>query len=108
MKIQKNHVTLIGNIGTLAQVTNFDNGNKVARFKVSTQKLHRSSAGSFMLKKEWHRIFAWGNLARFIESYAENGKRVAIHGRIVNRTYVNRGGLKRKISEVELRSIVGL
>lgn len=108
MLILKNHVTLIGDIGTLAEVTHFDNGNRVARFKMATHKLFRSTNGKLALKKEMHQVFAWGNMARFIESYAKKGKRVAIHGRLVNRTLVNKEGIKRKVSEVELRHIVGL
>jgi single-strand DNA-binding protein len=108
MLVLKNHVTLIGDIASFAEVTHFDNGNRVARFKMATHKLFRSTNGKLSLKKEWHQIFAWGSMARFIESYAEKGKRVAIHGRLVSRTFVNPKGLKRKTSEIELRQIVGL
>ena len=57
---------------------------------------------------EWHRIFAWGNMAQFIEKYGEKGKKVAIHGRLVNRSYLNPEGKKRNLTEVEVRQIIGL
>lgn len=104
----RNHVTLIGSIGTMTEVTNFENGSKIARFSISTEKSFRANNGSTRLTKEWHRIFAWGNMAQFIEYYAEKGKKVAIHGRLVNRTYLNTDGQKRNITEVELRNIIGL
>jgi single-strand DNA-binding protein len=104
----RNHVTLIGNIGTTTEVTNFENGSKVARFSVSTDRVFRANSGKMHVNKEWHRIFAWGNMAQFIENYAEKGKKVAIHGRLVNRTYLNSDGQKRQIAEVELRNIIGL
>lgn len=104
----RNHVTLVGSIGTKTEVTNFENGSKIARFSISTDKAFRANNGSMRVSKEWHRIFAWGNLAQFIENYAEKGKKVAIHGRIVNRTYLNNDGRKRNITEVELRNIIGL
>ena len=47
-------------------------------------------------------------MAQFVEEYAEKGKKVAIHGRLVNRTYLNKEGKKRSITEVELRHIIGL
>jgi single-stranded DNA-binding protein len=47
-------------------------------------------------------------MALFIESYAEKGKKVAIHGRLVNRTYLSKDGKKRNVTEVELRHIIGL
>ena len=104
----RNHVTLIGNIGTQTEITNFDNGNKVARFSLATDISYRTNYGKTKADIEWHRIFAWGNMALFIESYAEKGKKVAIHGRLVNRTYLSQDGKKRNVTEVELRHIIGL
>lgn len=108
MTTLRNHVTLIGNIGTPAEITNFENGNKVARFNLATNTTYRANNGKTKSDTEWHRIFAWGNMAQFIESYAEKGKKVAIHGRLVNRTYLSQDGKKRSVTEVELRHIIGL
>ncbi len=104
----RNHITLIGNIGTAAEITQFENGNKVARFNLATDTSYRANNGKMKIGTEWHRIFAWGNLAQFIENYAEKGKKVAIHGRLVNRTYLNKEGVKRNVTEVELHHIIGL
>ena len=104
----RNHITLIGNIGTATEITNFDNGSKVARFGLATDKIYRANNGKMKSSIEWHRVFAWGNMAQFIEQYAEKGKKVAIHGRLVNRTYLNQEGVKRSVTEVELRHIIGL
>jgi single-strand DNA-binding protein len=104
----RNHITLVGNIGTQAEITNFDNGNKVARFSIATDRTYRANNGKIKSDTEWHRVFAWGNMAQFIEQYAEKGKKVAIHGRLVNRTYLNQEGVKRSVTEVELRHIIGL
>lgn len=104
----RNHVTLIGNIGSKTEITKFDNGNKVARFNLATDSNYRANDGKMKSDTEWHRIFAWGNMAQFIEMYAEKGKKVAIHGRLVCRTYLNNEGKKRSVTEVELRHIIGL
>ncbi len=108
MNTLKNYITLIGKIGTDAQYTKFDNGRSVARFKLSTQKTERKNDGKYMETTQWHNVFAWGNLAEFIEHYAQIGKKVAIHGRIVNRTYLNPAGVKRNKTEIEIRNIIGL
>lgn len=108
MNTLRNHITLIGSIGSKTEVTNFDNGGKVARFRLSTDKTYRSNDGKIKSSKEWHSVFAWGNMAQFIEAYGEKGKKVAIHGRLVNRTFLSREGRQRNITEVEVRHIVGL
>ncbi|MCH2223566.1 MAG: single-stranded DNA-binding protein [Crocinitomicaceae bacterium] len=104
MQSLKNYVTLIGNMGTNAQITNFENGGKVARFNLATDKYSKDGAK----RAEWHRVFAWGSIAQFIENYGEKGKELAIHGRLVNRTYTNRDGKPRKITEIEVRHVIGL
>ena len=104
----RNYVTLVGNIGSNTQITNFENGKSVARFSLATQKTTRKNDGNYTNLVEWHRIFAWGNMAQFIEKYGEKGKKVAIHGRLVNRSYLNPEGKKRNLPEVEVRQIIGL
>jgi len=104
----RNYVTLVGNIGSNTQITNFENGKSVARFNLATQKTTRKNDGNYTNLVEWHRIFAWGNMAQFIEKYGEKGKKVAIHGRLVNRSYLNPEGKKRNLTEVEVRQIIGL
>ena len=98
----------VNDIGSNTQITNFENGKSVARFSLATQKTTRKNDGNYTNLVEWHRIFAWGNMAQFIEKYGENGKKVAIHGRLVNRSYLNPEGKKRNLTEVEVRQIIGL
>jgi single-strand DNA-binding protein len=71
----QNHVTLIGNIGSSTKITTFQNGNKVARFSLASDKEFRANNGKMKINTEWHKIFAWGNMAQFIEMYAEKGKK---------------------------------
>lgn len=104
----RNYVTLVGNIGSNTQITNFENGKSVARFSLATQKTTRKNDGNYTNLVEWHRVFAWGNMAQFIEKYGEKGKKVAIHGRLVNRSYLNHEGKKRSLTEVEVKQIIGL
>lgn len=104
----RNHITLIGNIGSETHITNFENGRKVARFNIATDNEYRANDGKIRTSKEWHRVFAWGNLAQFIEKFAEKGKKVAIHGRLVTRSYFNKEGIKREVTEIEIRHILGL
>jgi single-strand DNA-binding protein len=104
----RNHVTLVGNMGMNAEITSFENGNKVARFSLATDKNYKKKDGQVEKNTEWHRVFAWGNMAQFIENYGEKGKPLAIHGRLVNRTYLSKEGKQRNITEVEIKHIIGL
>ena len=103
----KNHVMLVGNMGAPAQITNFDNGNKVARFSIAINRDKRTEEGSYITETEWHRLFAWGNMAQFIERFGDTGKKIAIHGRLVQRTYMTKDGKPKTLTEVEARQIIG-
>ncbi len=101
MQTLRNNITLVGNMGSPAKITNFENGSKIARFSFATNKFHDKKA-------QWHRVFAWGNMASFIENYGEKGRQLAIHGRLVKRTYVDKSGSTKDITEVEVKHIIGL
>ncbi len=103
-----NYVTLIGSISRNPQVKRFDDGSKIARFLVTTPKIYRKNDGQYTSKLDWHSVFAWGNMASFVQDYAAIGKKVAIHGRLVSRTYLDKKGKQRSSTEVELRQIIGL
>ncbi|MCR9171375.1 MAG: single-stranded DNA-binding protein [bacterium] len=105
MQTLKNHVTLIGSLRTKPEITNFENGRKVARFRVATNRYTKKDKKA---RIEWHRVFAWGNMAQFMENHAKIGNELAIHGRLVHRTYLNKNGEERKITEVEVKHVIGL
>jgi single-strand DNA-binding protein len=95
-----NQITLVGNMGDFAKVTQFENGAKVARFNLATHS--RSD------ETKWYRMFAWGNIAQFIERFGSKGKKIVVTGKIVERTYITKEGATRKVEEVEVRHVVGL
>ena len=100
MQTLRNNITLVGNMGSAAKITNFENGNKIARFNFATNRKTD--------KPDWHRVFAWGNMAQFIENYGEKGRQLAIHGRLIKRTYIDKSGIERNITEVEVKHVIGL
>jgi single-strand DNA-binding protein len=103
-----NNITLIGNMGMSAHITNFGNGNKVARFSMATDQNSTANDGKPEKRTEWYRVFAWGNMAQFIEKYGKKGQHLVVHGRLITRTYLNKQGTSRKVTEVEVNHIIGL
>jgi single-strand DNA-binding protein len=104
MQTLRNNIMLVGNMGSAPIITNFENGGKVARFRLATD--NKGSKGT--KQPDWHSVFAWGNMAGFLENYGAKGKQLAIHGRIVDRTYTNKSGEPRKITEIEVKHVIGL
>lgn len=106
MQRLRNQVTIVGNMNQSASITRFENGSLVARFSMATE--NKVSGKQKTKQAELFRMFAWGNTAQFIQRYCGVGNRLAITGKLVNRTYVSPEGQPRKITEVEVRQVVRL
>ena len=94
-----NQVVLVGNMGDFAKVTQFENGAKVARFQLATH---------FGKETKWYRMFAWGNIAQFIERFGSKGKQIVVTGNLVERTYVTMDGKLKHEEEVEVKHVIGI
>lgn len=100
MKSLKNSVYLIGNLGSGPEVKNFDGGKKVAQLNVATSDSYKNQKGEVEKTTQWHKVIAWGKLAEIMEKYLEKGSEVAIQGQLTYRTYQDKDGQKRTITEI--------
>lgn len=100
-----NSVQLTGNLGTAPEIRVFDNGSKLARFSMATNDRYTNKKGEPATETYWHSIIAWGRLADMAERLLDKGKEVKVSGKIVNKSYVDKNGIKRWSSEVEARDI---
>jgi single-strand DNA-binding protein len=55
---------------------------------------------------EWHRITAWGKLADLIDKYVIKGKEIAIEGKLTHRSYDDKDGNKRYITEIVVTDLL--
>ena len=104
MKSINNQVVMKGNLGTDIQITQTEKGFKVARFSLAQNTFKKDESGKKSWNTTWYRMFAWGNMATTLETNLKKGQSLFVSGRLVNRTYINRKGTPRKITEVEVQS----
>ena len=104
----KNKVQLIGNLGGKPEVKNTENGKKLATFSLATSESYRNASGEKVTETQWHRIVAWGKVAEIAEKYLDKGKEVAIEGKLVNRSYTDKEGNKKYITEVQVNELLML
>src|SRR5690606_39354366 len=64
--------------------------------------------GEAQERTEWHRVVAWANLAEIAEQYLSRGDRVFIEGEIQYRSYEDRDGATRYVTEIRARELVML
>ena len=104
----KNKVQLIGNLGDNPEVINLESGKKLAKFSMATNETYRNAKGEQIKDTQWHNVVAWGKTADIIEKYLEKGNEVAIEGKLVNRSYDDKDGNKRYITEVVANELLML
>jgi len=102
----KNKVQLIGNLGGKPEVKNTENGKKRAQFNVATSENYRNSKGEKVTETQWHRVIAWGKVAEIAEKYLDKGKEVAIEGKLINRSYTDKDGNKKYITEIQVNELL--
>ena len=106
MNSLKNRVILIGNLGQDPEIKNTENGKKVAHFTMATDDGYKNSDGQKVSEATWHNIVAWNGLAEVAGKFLRKGKQVAVEGRIVYRTYEDKKGVTKYITEIVLSDIV--
>lgn len=95
-----NKVILIGNLGKDPEVRSFEGGNMVANFTLATTEVFRDRNGNKVEQTEWHNIAMWGKLAEIAGKILRKGAKVYIEGRIKNRSWEDKEGHKRYITEI--------
>ena len=108
MKNLKNRVQLIGNIGKDPQVKSFESGKTMASFSLATTDNYLDQNGKRVSDTQWHQVVAWGKTANFVENYLEKGNRVAVDGKLVHRSYNDKDGVTKYITEVVVNEILML
>jgi len=102
----KNKVQLIGNLGGKPEVKNLQSGKKLAQFSIATHESYRNAKGEKVTETQWHRVVAWGKVAEVAEKYLDKGKEVAIEGKLVTRSYNDKEGSKKFITEVQVGELL--
>ena len=100
-----NKVILLGNLGKDPEVRRLDDGRGVANFSLATSETYKNKAGEKVTNTEWHNIVLWSPLAEIAESYLKKGSQLYLEGKISNRSYEDKDGVKKYISEVVGRDI---
>ena len=108
MNTLRNKVQLIGHLGNNPEIITLDSGKKLAKFSIATNESYKNAQGEKVKNTEWHNIIAWNKTADIIEKYLEKGSEIAIEGKLTSRTYDDKDGNKRYITEVVCNELLML
>lgn len=100
MSTLRNKVQLIGRLGQDPQIITFDDGNQIANFSMAVDDSYTDKEGKKVERTYWHNIVVRGSLVKVVEQWVSKGKEIAIEGKLTNRSYDDKDGNKRWITEV--------
>ncbi len=95
-----NKAILIGNLGKDPELRYTPSGRAVASFSIATSEKWKGQDGENQEKTEWHNIVLWGRTAELAKEYLSKGSPVYIEGRIQTRSYEDKNGVKKYITEI--------
>ena len=106
MSTLRNKVQLIGHVGNDPEIKTFDGGKKLAKLSIATNESYKNDKGEKVEETQWHNLVAWGKTAEIIEKYVVKGKEIAIEGKLTHRSYEDKNGEKRYVTEVVIDEVL--
>jgi single-strand DNA-binding protein len=94
-----NKVILVGHLGKDAETRFTTGGQSVTNFSVATSRRWKDQqSGEWKEETDWHNVVLWR--AENLANYLTKGKQVYVEGRLRTRSYDDKDGNKRYVTEV--------
>lgn len=104
----RNSVQLIGRLGKNPEVKQLDSGRFVANVSIATNDIYKNSKGEKVIETQWHNLVAWGKNAENFQKILTKGDEVAIQGKLTHRSYEDKEGVTRYVTEIVVNEFVKL
>jgi single-strand DNA-binding protein len=100
-----NKVILLGHLGKDAETRFTTGGQSVTNFTVATNRRWKDQqTGDWKEETDWHNVVLWR--AENLANYLTKGKQVYVEGRLRTRSYDDKDGNKRYVTEVMADDVI--
>jgi single-strand DNA-binding protein len=103
-----NKVILLGNLTRDPELRHTENKKPVCAFGLATNRSWVSYDGTKHDETEFHRLVAWDKLAEVCNQYLKKGRKVYVEGRLQTRSYKDKDGVEKAVTEIVLDEMVML
>ncbi len=100
MTTLRNSVQLIGRLGMDPETFKFSENKNKVKFSMATSDKYRDKEGELQEETQWHNIIAFGKTAEIAEKYLKKGKEIALSGKLTYRSWEDKDGNTKYITEV--------
>jgi len=98
-----NKAILVGHVGKDPDIRSTSSGDTVASFSLATNTGYGENKTT-----DWHSVSVFGKSADFVRNYVKKGAQVYVEGSIRNRSYVDKGGNKKYVTEIKAFTVQAL
>ncbi len=95
-----NKVILVGRVASDIEMRSTSSGQSVCSFRLATNRIWKDKNGEKKEDSQFHNIVLWGKQAETASQFMAKGSLVLIEGRIQNRSWEDKTGAKRYITEI--------
>lgn len=103
-----NNVRLIGNLGNNPKLITSDNQNMILSVSMATHEHYKDQQGNKQTRTDWHNIVCFGNVANLLHKYAVSGTKLMIEGRLQTRSYNDKDGNTKYVTEIVAEEVLFL
>jgi len=101
-----NKVTLLGRLGKDPVIKHFSDSNAIAEFSLATTENYKDKEGKWVEVTDWHNIKLPSKyMAESAEKYLKKGSLVYVEGKIKTRSYDDKDGNKKYITEIVVETL---
>lgn len=102
----RNKVTLIGRTGKEVETITFENNQLKASVSLATKENYTNAKGEKVEETQWHSLIAFGKVAEILSKYVKKGQEIAIEGKLTYRSYDDKDGVKRYVTEIRIDELL--
>jgi len=99
---------LIGNLGKDPDVQLLEGNIAVAKFPLATTETFKDRSGKLVSQTEWHTVVLWRGLAELAQKFLHKSSLVYIEGRLRTRSWDDKDGVKKYVTEVVGENLIML
>jgi len=81
-------------------LSTYDTGTKKVAIVIATNDFYTNNKGEKVKQTEWHNLVAWGKTAELMAESLVKGNEIAVQGKLSSRSYEDKDGVTRYITEI--------
>src|SRR6266511_3645934 len=95
-----NKVILLGRATRDAELRSTTGGKPVSNIRLATNRIVRDKDGERAERPQYHTVICWDRLAEQTGKHVTRGRLVYVEGRLESRTFTDKDGKQREVTEV--------